>query len=72
MCYFDIRNHFKLTMLWTNSADDKQMIFSLFFLENRSWHWDSLHEMSNSIFKEKQEKYFKMLSAEICTQHAKC
>ena len=34
---------------------------------------DNLHEMSNPIFSEKKkEKYFKMSSAEIFTQHAKC
>ena len=32
---------------------------------------DNLHEMSNPIFwKKKSEKYFRMLSAEIFTQHA--
>ena len=31
---------------------------------------DTLHEMSNPVFWEKQEKYFKMLSSEIFTQHA--
>ena len=30
---------------------------------------DNLHEVSNPIL---QEKYFKMASAEIFTQHAKC
>ena len=33
---------------------------------------DNLHEMSNLIFWDKQEKYFKMSSAEIITQHAQC
>ena len=32
---------------------------------------DNLHEMSNSVFWEKYEKYFKMLSAENFTQSAK-
>ena len=32
---------------------------------------DNLHEMSKPTFWEKEEKYFKMLSAEIFTQHAK-
>ena len=27
-----------LNVLWANSADDKLMIFFLFFLENRIWH----------------------------------
>ena len=33
---------------------------------------DNLHEMSKPVFWEKQEKYFKMLSAENFTQRAKC
>ena len=33
---------------------------------------DNLHEMSNPVFWEKQEKYFKLSSAEIYTQHAMC
>ena len=33
---------------------------------------DNLHEVSNPILQEKFEKYFKMPSAEIFTQHAKC
>ena len=28
-----------LTKLWADSADDKLMIFLLFFLENRIWHF---------------------------------
>ena len=32
---------------------------------------DNLHEMSNSVFWEKSEKYFKLSSAEIITQRAK-
>ena len=31
----------------------------------------SLHEMSNPVFSEKEEKYFKMSSAENFTQSAK-
>ena len=31
---------------------------------------DSLHEMPKPVFCEKQEKYFKVSSAEIFTQHA--
>ena len=34
--------------------------------------WDNLHEMSNPVFWQKEEKYFKILSAENFTQHAKC
>ena len=66
------------TTLWAFSADDKLMIFFLFFPENRIWHFmqivslgDNLHEMSNSVFWEKYEKYFKMSSAENFTQSAK-
>ena len=33
---------------------------------------DNLHEMSNQFSKKNKEKYFKMLSAEIFTQSAKC
>ena len=33
---------------------------------------DNLHEMSNPLFWEKKETYFKISSAEIFTQHAKC
>ena len=32
---------------------------------------DNLHKMSNPVFREELEKYFKMLFAEIFTQHAK-
>ena len=50
-----------LTTLWADAADDKLMIFFLFFfLENRIWHFmqivsigDNLHEVSEPIFKEK-------------------
>ena len=48
------------TTLWAFSADDKMMLFFLFFPENRIWHFmqivslgDNLHEMSNPIFWEK-------------------
>ena len=43
-------------MLWASLADHK-LIFFLFFLENRIWHFmqivsleDNLHEVSNPIF----------------------
>ena len=52
-------------MLRANSADDKLMMFFLFFLENRIRHFmqivsigDNLHEVSNPIFYEKEEKIF--------------
>ena len=45
-----------LTTLWTDSADDKLVMFFLFLLENRIWHimqigsiGDNLHEVSNPI-----------------------
>ena len=34
-------------------------------------YWDNLHEMSNPVFWEKQEKYFKMSSAQNFAQSAK-
>ena len=33
---------------------------------------DNLHEVSNPVFWEKWEKYFKVLCAESCIQSAKC
>ena len=60
-----------MTILWANSADDKLMIFFLLSPENRIWHFmhiisfgDYLYEMSKPVFWEKEEKYFKMSSAE--------
>ena len=54
------------------------MIFFLFFLENRIWHFlqivsigDNLHEMLKPIFWEKLEKYFDKLSTENFTQSTK-
>ena len=48
------------TTLWAFSADDKLMIFFLFFPENRIWHFmqivslgDNLHEMSYPVLGEK-------------------
>ena len=48
------------------------MIFFLFFLENRIWHFlqivslgDNLHGVKSSYFPGKYEKIFKMSSAEI-------
>ena len=61
------------------SADDKLIVFFLFSPENRLWHFmqivslgDNLHEKSKPIFWENLEEHFKMSSAEIFTQHAKC
>ena len=57
-----LRNYHGLTFttLWAFSADDKLMIFFLFFPENWIWHFmqivsfgDNLHEMSNPVFWEK-------------------
>ena len=50
-----------------------------FFPENRIWSFlqtvsigENLYEMSNPVFWEKQEKYFKISSDEMFTQGAKC
>ena len=47
-------------------------------MENRPCHLkqivslgDNLHGVLKPIFREKEEKYFKMLSVDIFTQHAK-
>ena len=49
-----------LTTLWASSADDKLMIYFLFFPENRFRHFmqivscgDNLHKMSKPVFQEK-------------------
>ena len=59
------------TTLLANSADDKLVIFFLFFTVNRIWQFmqivstgDNLHETSKRVFKENLEKYFNMASAE--------
>ena len=51
------------TTLWANSADDKLVIFFLFFPENRIWHFmqivsivDNLLERSIPVFREKHFK----------------
>ena len=51
------------TTPWANSADNKSMIFFLFFSANRIWHFmqivsngDNLHEMSKPVCLEKIEK----------------
>ena len=53
-------NTLTFTTLWAFLADDKMMLFFLFFPENRIWHFmqivslgDNLHEMSNPVFWEK-------------------
>ena len=50
-------NALTFTNLWANLADNKMVIFFLFFPENRIWqfmqivyNWDTLHEMSNPVF----------------------
>ena len=52
--------HLTFTTLWAFSADDRLMIFFLFFPENRIWHFkqidslgDNLLEMSYPVFWEK-------------------
>ena len=61
-CRF-IKNAYWVTTLWTNSADDKLVAYSLFFPENSIWHFmqivsigDNLLEMSNSVFRENKKK----------------
>ena len=58
--YFAVQYTLTFTTLWAFSADDKMMLFFLFFPENRIWHFmqivslgDNLHEMSNPVFWEK-------------------
>ena len=53
-------DYLTFTTLWAFSADDRLMIFFLFFPENRIWHFmqivslgDNLHEMSYPVFWEK-------------------
>ena len=65
------------TILWANSADDKSMMFFLFFSENRVWHFIKLSQMETICMKcqnlfsgKNKKKYFKM-SSEIFTQSAK-
>ena len=56
------------TTLHANSADDKLIVFFIFFPENRVWHimqivslGDNLQDVSNPIFLVKiRKKYFKM------------
>ena len=54
------QHYLTFTTLWAFSADDKMMLFFLYFPENRIWHFmqivslgDNLHEMSNPVFWEK-------------------
>ena len=58
-----------------NSADDKLAIFFFDFSQltgfDISCKLSPMHEMSNPVFWEKKEKYFKVLSAENFTQSAK-
>ena len=70
-------NKLTFTTPWANSADNKLMIFFLFFPEDRLYHFmqifsleDNLHEKSAYFLGKIKKKYFKMLSAEIFTQHA--
>ena len=59
---------FTFTMLRANSTDNNLMIFS-FIKQGLTFHanclrGDSLHELSNPVFCNKSEKYFKMLSVD--------
>ena len=73
----EFQEHMLLTFttLWAFSTDGN---FSYFSQKTGIWHFmqivssgDNLHEMSNPVFLEKLEKYFKMSSAENSTQSAK-
>ena len=55
---------FTLSTLWADSADNKLMVFFVFFSESGS-------DISNPLFCGKQENDFK-INFEIITQHAKC
>ena len=44
-----------ITTLWVDSADDKLMIFFLFFLENRIWHFMQIVSVENRIWHFMQE-----------------
>ena len=55
-----------LTMLWANWADDKLMLFLVFFLKIRIWHFmqmvslgENLHGVSNSFFLESKKNISK-------------
>ena len=65
----------KKNTLWVNPADDNLMTFVLFFSQKTgfdiSCKGDNLHKISNCFLEKKIMKYFKMLSAEFFTQHAK-
>ena len=60
------------TTLWANSADDKLVIFFLYFSQKTGFDFscklspkqDLAFQMSNPVFWGKCEKYFKMSSAE--------
>ena len=71
-----------LTMLWADSADNKLIIFSLFFLEKETIcmkcqilfsrkNKKKCFKMSSAEIFTQYAKYFKMSSAEIFSQHAK-
>ena len=66
------------TTVWANSADDKLVIFCLFFPESRIWHFMQIVLWRQFAWNVKfyflgqfKQIYFKRLSAEIFTQHAK-
>ena len=58
----DITSDLHFTTHWTNSADDKLVIFFFIFSQKTIWHFmqivsigDNLHEMSNSLFSGKNK-----------------
>ena len=82
LCYtvmdiFKHHNFLTTTTLWqTDSADEKLMIF---FSENRLWCFMQIVSLKEAVCMKYQsltsgknkKDYFKMFSAEFCTQHAK-
>ena len=64
-----LRNGFKFNLYHPQGKFNRQQFDDIFFFpENRVWHFmqavsvgDSMHEMSNPVFWNKSEKYFKTL-----------
>ena len=62
--FIEVKHHLTFIILLANSADNKSMIFYLFFQKkNRIWHFmqivsigDNLHEMPNPVFWGKKKK----------------
>ena len=58
----------RFSTLCANTADDKMMIFFLFFPENRLCRFA---KKTKDYFQGKIRKYYKMMCADMSTQHAK-